>query len=95
MTAPDGRTWQGPSPLRTVAIEQSERVPPEIALQRVFAVCDESEEFLPEHLLLAKFYSVTNQDDLISAMAKQIARLQYKVQGLTPPFSFAPQRVRG
>lgn len=35
LTAPDGRTWQAPSPLRAVAAEQHERIPARVALARV------------------------------------------------------------
>ncbi len=43
LTAPDGRTWQGDSPLKTCGAEQRERVPAEVALQRVFAACDDAD----------------------------------------------------
>lgn len=41
LTAPDGRTWQAESPIRCVALESRERVPPEVALQRIYDAADE------------------------------------------------------
>lgn len=35
LTAPDGRTWQADSPLRCAANELRERVPAEVAMQRI------------------------------------------------------------
>lgn len=35
LTAPDGRTWSGDSPLRCVTAEVHDRVPPEVALARI------------------------------------------------------------
>jgi hypothetical protein len=45
LTAPDGRTWQADSPLRCVANEQRERIPPEIALQRIFDAASEDRDW--------------------------------------------------
>lgn len=42
LTAPDGRTWQADSPLKTVGAEQRDRIPAELALKRIFAACEES-----------------------------------------------------
>lgn len=47
LTAPDGRTWQADSPLKCCGAEQRERVPPEVALARIFKACDEAPQ-LPE-----------------------------------------------
>lgn len=41
LTAPDGHTWQADSPLRVVAKESNERVPPEVALARLGAAIAE------------------------------------------------------
>lgn len=35
--APDGRKWEADSPLKVVGLEQRERVPPEVAVDRIFA----------------------------------------------------------
>lgn len=35
LIAPDGRSWEGDSPLRLAAAEQRERVPDQVAVQRV------------------------------------------------------------
>lgn len=37
LTAPDGRQWQGPSPLKVVSIELNERVPASVQLARLQA----------------------------------------------------------
>lgn len=37
LTAPDGRTWQADHPLKCCAMEQRERVPPDVALARIKA----------------------------------------------------------
>lgn len=37
LTAPDGRTWQADSPLKCAGKEQRERVPDDVALERVLA----------------------------------------------------------
>lgn len=44
LTAPDGRTYTGDSPLRCVGLEQRERVPPEVALERIFTALAENHE---------------------------------------------------
>lgn len=36
LTAPDGRTWQADSPLKACGAEQRDRIPPEVALKRIF-----------------------------------------------------------
>lgn len=41
LTAPDGRTWQADSPIACVRNEQRERVPAEVALQRIKAAVAE------------------------------------------------------
>lgn len=93
LTAPDGRTWQADSPLRACSLEQRERVPQEVGLARVLAMADEP-DFAERHVHLGKFYAATNTDDLIDKMEGHILRLQDKLAAKTPPFSFAPQRVR-
>lgn len=93
LTAPDGRQWQADSPLRTVSLEQRERVPADVALGRVLAMASEP-DFAERHVQLGKFYEATDTDDLIDKMEQHIKRLQDKVAGLTPKFSFAPQIVR-
>lgn len=35
LTAPDGRTWQAESPLRCCSAEQRERVPADVAIERI------------------------------------------------------------
>ena len=35
LTSPDGKTWIGATPLKCVAAERNERVPPEVALARI------------------------------------------------------------
>jgi hypothetical protein len=93
LTAPDGRTWQADSPLRACSAEQRERVPPDVALARVMAMADEP-DFAERHIQLGKFYSAKNTDELIDRMEGHIAKLQSKLAAASPPFSFAPQRVR-
>lgn len=45
LIAPNGRRWTGDSPLRACAAEMNDRVPPEIALKRIFdALYDEDHE---------------------------------------------------
>ena len=44
LTAPDGRTWHGESPLRCASAEQAERVPATVQLQRILAAVDETRE---------------------------------------------------
>ncbi len=39
LTAPDGRTWQASSPLQCCGLESRERVPAEVALQRIKNAC--------------------------------------------------------
>jgi len=41
LTAPDGRTWQADSPLKACSAEQRDRIPPEVALKRIFDALDE------------------------------------------------------
>ena len=43
LTAPDGRTWQADSPLKAVSAEQRERVPAKVAVERIFAACEEAQ----------------------------------------------------
>lgn len=43
LTAPDGRTWQADSPLKAVSAEQRERVPAKVAVDRIFAACEEAQ----------------------------------------------------
>lgn len=43
LTAPDGRTWKADSPLKTAGYEQRERVPAEVAVERIFAACENAE----------------------------------------------------
>lgn len=93
LTAPDGRQWQAGSPLRTVSLEQRERVPADVALGRVLAMASEP-DFAERHVQLGKFYAATDTDDLIDKMEWHIASLQARLAKATPPFSFAPQRVR-
>lgn len=42
LTAPDGRTWRGDTPLHALAAESSERVPPEVALERILKAAAET-----------------------------------------------------
>jgi hypothetical protein len=93
LTAPDGRQWQAENPLRTVSLEQRERVPADVALGRVLAMVSEP-DFAERHVQLGKFYAASDADDLIDKMEHHITRLQDKVAALTPKFSFAPQIVR-
>lgn len=44
LTAPDGRTWKADSPLQCCGAESRERIPADVALQRIYAACDESEQ---------------------------------------------------
>lgn len=44
LTAPDGRQWQGPTPLRCAMQESRERVPPEVALARIAAEMEPTED---------------------------------------------------
>ena len=48
LTAPDGRTWTADSPLKTCGLEQRERVPTDIGLQRIFAACRDVENLPPD-----------------------------------------------
>jgi hypothetical protein len=42
LVAPDGRIWQADSPLAVVGKEQRERIPPSLALERIYrAMYDE------------------------------------------------------
>lgn len=41
LTAPDGRQWQAEPPLRCAAAEQRDRIPPAVAMDRVFAALEE------------------------------------------------------
>ena len=43
LTAPDGRTWQADSPLKACSAEQRDRIPPEVALKRIFDALDKGE----------------------------------------------------
>lgn len=70
-----------------------ERVPADVALARVVAMANEP-DFAERHVQLGKFYAAANTDELIDAMEAHIAKLQAKVQALTPAFSFAPTLVR-
>ena len=58
LTAPDGRTWQADSPLKACSAEQRDRIPPEVALARIYETLDESEE-LP---LMGKAFRTTQTD---------------------------------
>lgn len=93
LTAPDGRYWEGMTPLAATRAEQAERVPADVALARVLAMANES-DFAERHVQLGKFYDAKNTDDLIDKMEVHITRLQARLAEKTPPFSFAPQRVR-
>lgn len=93
LTAPDGRYWQGMTPLAACSAEQRERVPPAVALERIMAAASEP-DFDERHVQLGKFYNVGNCDELIDAMEGHISKLQARVSELARPFSFAPQRVR-
>lgn len=93
LTAPDGRYWDGMTPLAACRAEQAERVPADVALARVLAMANEP-DFAERHVQLGQFYAAANTDDLIDKMEAHIAKLQTKLAEKTPPFSFAPQRVR-
>lgn len=41
LIAPDGRRWQGPSPLNVVSIERNERVPASVQLARLMYAANE------------------------------------------------------
>jgi hypothetical protein len=43
LTAPDGRMWQADSPLKACSAEQRGRIPPEVALKRIFDALDDGE----------------------------------------------------
>jgi hypothetical protein len=51
-------------------------------------------DFAERHAQLGKFYSAANTVELIDKMEAHIAKLQAKLAERTPPFNFAPQRVR-
>lgn len=53
LTAPDGRAWQGDSPLRCAGIEQRERVPASVAMERIIAGANEGEPTDADLLKLA------------------------------------------
>jgi hypothetical protein len=94
LTAPDGRTWQADSPLLALRAEQRERVPADVALARVMAMVNEP-DFAERHVQLGKFYDAKNTDELIDKMEGHLVKLlQSKFAATSPPFSFAPQRVR-
>ena len=43
LIAPDGRKWEADSPLAVVGVEQRERIPPSLALERIYrALQDET-----------------------------------------------------
>ena len=47
LTAPDGRTWQAETPLKCVVLEQKERVPPSVGIERIKNTIKETEnEFI-------------------------------------------------
>ena len=94
LVAPDGRDWTGPSPLKCVQAEMNDRIPPVEQLQRITAAVNEP-DFADRHLQLAGFYSASNVDDLVDKMEAHINKLQEKLAAHTPPFSFAPEQVRG
>lgn len=41
LTSPDGRVWAGESPLRCVSMEQADRIPATVRLQRIMEAADE------------------------------------------------------
>jgi hypothetical protein len=41
LTAPDGRKWEGETPLSVVGQEQRERIPPSLALERIYRALQE------------------------------------------------------
>lgn len=43
LTAPDGRKWEAETPLQCVSLEQKDRVPPEIAIERIFNAAYQTE----------------------------------------------------
>lgn len=93
LTAPDGRKWEADHPLKCVRAEINGRVPADVQLARILAAADEP-DFAERHLQLGKFYAAKNVDDLVDKMEAHISKLQAKLAERTPPFSFAPQRVR-
>lgn len=44
LTAPDGRKWQAATPLLAISAEIRERVPPDVALARIRAACEPTED---------------------------------------------------
>lgn len=61
LTAPDGRTWQAESPIRCVALESRERVPAEVRLQRIYAICDETPDPLYDAMKSIWAYAETQR----------------------------------
>ena len=91
--APDGRRWTGATPLQTVSAEMRERVPAPVALARIIAAASEP-DLADRHIQVGMFNGVSHCDDLVDQMELHIERLQAKLAERTPPFIFAPQRVR-
>lgn len=75
LTAPDGRTWQADSPMKVIMLEQRERVPPEVALQRITDAVDES-DLAERHVQLGKDYGASNTDDLIDKLSEHVRCLE-------------------
>lgn len=44
LIAPDGRKWQADSPIKVVVLEQRERIPAKIAIERVLTAINEIED---------------------------------------------------
>lgn len=93
LIAPDGRQWQGQTPLAALSAEQSERIPADVALGRVLSAADEP-DFAERHVQLGTFYGAKNTDDLIDKMEAHIARLQEKLSEREPNLYVAPKRAR-
>lgn len=56
--APDGRKWEADSPLKVVSLEQRERVPAAVALERIAAAVQEDQDAEAEMRRLLTFVVV-------------------------------------
>lgn len=91
LTAPDGRTWVGPNPIKCVALEQRERVPAAVALERIMAAAQQDEDVETEMRRLLT-YAVThsNMRHVASEFWLQDAR---KVLGLPDSASASQEKT--
>jgi hypothetical protein len=80
LTAPDGRTWTGESPLAAVGAEQQQRIPPSLALERLYRALNDEEPPASEQSMLHRVAAIAT--DTSYAAEDRIEKIQQLLAGV-------------